>query len=105
MPYLACSAESEEGFCPNVDTSCSAVNTCRTCGGFSDSGGDCVELDYFPNCTVAEYGEIGAGDPTPTDYTTRAQQIKAEIYLRVSLSACISYLLANNPIIAFPHSH
>ena len=31
MPYLACSEESEEGFCPHVDTTCSAVNTCRTC--------------------------------------------------------------------------
>ena len=88
MPYLACSAESEEGFCPNVDTSCSAVNTCRTCGGFSDSDGECVELDYFPNCTVAEYGEIDTGS-YPIDWTDHAQKIKAEIYLRVSLSACI----------------
>lgn len=56
QPYLACSEESQEGFCQSIDTSCSAVNTCRTCSGFSDSGGDCVELDYFPNATVA--GEL-----------------------------------------------
>jgi len=54
QPYLACSAESQEGFCPQIDTTCSAINTCRTCSGFSDSGGECVELDYFPNATVAE---------------------------------------------------
>ena len=31
MPYLACSAESNQGFCPHVDTSCSPRNICRTC--------------------------------------------------------------------------
>jgi len=34
LPYLACSAESTEGFCPHVDTTCSAVNTCKTVGFF-----------------------------------------------------------------------
>lgn len=34
QPYLACSSDSDEGFCPFVrnDTVCSKVNTCRTCG-------------------------------------------------------------------------
>lgn len=81
QPYLACSAESEEGFCQHIDTSCSAVNTCRTCSGFSDSGGECVELDYFPNATVAEYGEI---DVHWTDsWEDVAHKIRAEIYARV----------------------
>jgi hypothetical protein len=34
QPYLACSAESTEGFCKHVDTSCSAINTCKTCDTF-----------------------------------------------------------------------
>jgi hypothetical protein len=34
QPYLACSEESKEGFCPHVDTSCSAANTCKTCDTF-----------------------------------------------------------------------
>lgn len=52
LPYMACSEESQEGFCPHVDTTCSAVNTCRTCNTFSDNGGECVELDYFPNVSL-----------------------------------------------------
>jgi cathepsin X len=61
MPYIACSSESTKGFCHQIYTSCSAINTCRTCGGFSTDGGECVKLDYFPNATVAEYGKIGGG--------------------------------------------
>lgn len=30
LPYMACSAESTEGFCPHVDTTCSALNTCKS---------------------------------------------------------------------------
>ena len=33
---------------PATSPPLSAVNTCRTCSGFSDSGGECVPLDYFP---------------------------------------------------------
>lgn len=31
------------------------INTCRTCSGFSDSGGECVELDYFPVSRQIKY--------------------------------------------------
>jgi hypothetical protein len=41
-----------------------------------------VELDYFPNATVAEYGEI---DVHWTDsWEDVAHKIRAEIYARVS---------------------
>jgi len=91
MPYLACSEESEEGFCPHVDTTCSAVNTCRTCGTFSDMGGKCVELDYFPNATVSEFGEIGDGmSDMFEDQAKRADKIKAEIYARGPVAATIN---------------
>lgn len=92
QPYLACSSESKEGFCPQIDTTCSAVNTCRTCSGFSDSGGECVELDYFPNATVAEYGEVG-GDGIMSifeDQTAKAHKIKAEIYARGPVATTIN---------------
>jgi len=56
MPYFACSAESMEGFCPFVDTTCSPLNTCRTCDTFIEKGGTCREIDIMPNATVAEYG-------------------------------------------------
>ena len=29
MPYIACSSDSTDGFCGEVDTTCSAINTCR----------------------------------------------------------------------------
>ena len=90
QPYLACSDESEEGFCPQIDNSCSMINTCRTCSGFSDSGGHCVELDYFPNATVSEWGEIGDGSYFFTDYEKRTHEIKAEIYARGPVAATIN---------------
>jgi hypothetical protein len=75
MPYIACSSESTDGFCPHVDTTCTAANTCRTC----DGSGTCREIDVFPNATVAEYG-------TYSYYTggfgAVADKIKAEIYAR-----------------------
>ena len=91
QPYLACSSESQEGFCPHIDTSCSAVNTCRTCSGFSDSGGECVELDYFPNATVAEYGEVGDGFIDMfSNQEKKVHQIKAEIYARGPVATTIN---------------
>lgn len=91
QPYLACSEESEEGFCPHIDTTCSAINTCRTCSGFSDKGGECVELDYFPNATIAEYGEIDNGFlGMIDDQATRAHKIKAEIFTRGPVACTIN---------------
>ena len=105
MPYLACSSESTEGFCPYVDTSCSAVNTCRTCNTFSDNGGECVELDYFPNATVAEYGEVGDGFFSMfDDPEQRAHKIKAEIYARVSEGTfCCTHLIESMFYVAMLH--
>jgi len=79
-PYLACSSDSKEGFCENLDTSCSAVNTCKTCNTFSSMGGACTEIDIFPNATVAEYGLI----ENDVDAT------KAEIYTRGPVAATIN---------------
>lgn len=94
QPYIACSSESDEGFCPQVDTTCSAVNTCRTCSGFSDQGGNCVQLDYFPNATVAEYGEVGGegilSDLFGEDYAVKTHKIKAEIFARGPVATTIN---------------
>jgi len=70
--YLSCSADSQEGFCGNVDTTCSKINTCRTCNTFSAFGGKCVEIDEYPNATIAEYGT----------YSLETDKIKAEIFAR-----------------------
>ena len=58
------------------------MNTCRTCSGFSDAGGQCVELDYYPNATVAEYGEVGSDSIFDmfSDPKEKAHKIRAEIY-------------------------
>mmetsp|Transcript_19107 Transcript_19107/g.27485 ORF Transcript_19107/g.27485 Transcript_19107/m.27485 type:complete len:355 (+) Transcript_19107:74-1138(+) len=87
MPYMACSSDSTEGFCEHVDTSCSAVNTCRTCDTFAGMGGKCTEIDYFPNATVAEYGMI----QNDIDATM------AEIYTRGPVAATINA----EPIVAY----
>jgi len=85
-PYVACSEDSTEGFCSHVDTTCTALNTCRTCGTFSDRGGSCAALDYFPNATVAEYGRVPHGD----DQAGTVLNIKAEIYARGPVAATVN---------------
>mmetsp|Transcript_22868 Transcript_22868/g.28054 ORF Transcript_22868/g.28054 Transcript_22868/m.28054 type:complete len:363 (-) Transcript_22868:215-1303(-) len=80
MPYLACSEESTEGFCPHVDTTCKKENICRTCDTFGGMGGKCTEIDYFPNATVAEYGMV----------ENDVEKIAAEIYVRGPVAATIN---------------
>jgi len=57
-PYLACSSDSKEGFCGTLAYGCNALNTARTCGTFTSSGGACVGLSNFPNATLASSGVI-----------------------------------------------
>mmetsp|Transcript_3793 Transcript_3793/g.9694 ORF Transcript_3793/g.9694 Transcript_3793/m.9694 type:complete len:354 (+) Transcript_3793:81-1142(+) len=87
QPYLACSSDSKEGFCDHVDTTCSAINTCRTCSTFTDKGGACKALNYYPNATVAEYGEI-----IEHDNAERVKKIKMEVHARGPVSASINGL-------------
>mmetsp|Transcript_87356 Transcript_87356/g.174781 ORF Transcript_87356/g.174781 Transcript_87356/m.174781 type:complete len:354 (+) Transcript_87356:73-1134(+) len=55
QPYLACSSDSSEGMCPNVDAQCSALNTCRTCSTF---GVECSAISQFPNASISEHGAV-----------------------------------------------
>jgi cathepsin X len=71
MPYIACSSESQEGFCPHVNTECSAFNVARTCSTFTSNGGDCVALDKYPNATISEYGTITGADAMAKEIMTR----------------------------------
>ena len=104
QPYLACSSDSTDGFCGQVDTSCSAVskelgvnlfgyfffaltrvplsshavlkiNTCRTC----DHSGNCYAVEIFPNASIAEYGTYSY---YTGGFSAVADKIKAEIYAR-----------------------
>lgn len=87
MPYMACSEESTDGFCPHVDTTCNANNICRTCDTFAGMGGQCSQIDYFPNATVAEFGLIEYNDD---DTTTIVHRIMTEIYVRGPVAATIN---------------
>lgn len=69
QPYIACSEDSTEGFCPYVDTTCQPMNICRTC----HSNGVCEAVDVFPNASVAEYGIY---------LYPNVATIQAEIFLR-----------------------
>eukprot|EP00934_Nitzschia_sp_Nitz4_P004689 Nitzschia sp. Nitz4//scaffold64_size103689//72392//73557//NITZ4_004443-RA/size103689-snap-gene-0.119-mRNA-1//1//CDS//3329556151//4679//frame0 len=87
QPYMACSNDSKEGFCAHIDTTCSAATTCKTCDTFAGMGGACVEIDYFPNATVAEYGLI---DYDEDDIEGTCHKIMAEIYSRGPVAATIN---------------
>merc|ERR1719335_1120226 len=56
-PYMACSSESKQGFCPYADWTCKAENVARTCSTFPPSG-FCAALDKYPNATISDYGSI-----------------------------------------------
>ena len=62
QPYLACSKDSTEGFCPKVNWDCKPSNVARTCGSFSEEGGPCTGLKYYPNAQVSDYGSISGVD-------------------------------------------
>jgi len=78
QPYLACSPDSKEGFCPHVDSTCKAENVARTCGSFSKEGGPCTGLAIYPNITISDYGSISG-----------AEAMMKEIYSRGPISCGI----------------
>jgi cathepsin X len=94
QPYLACSSESTLGFCPHVDTTCTAQNTCRTCSlklepSLHPFGQVCREIDVFPNATVAEFGTYETPAPTLTPEET-IHRIQAELFARGPVAATIN---------------
>ena len=76
QPYLACSSDSTQGFCPFIDTSCSPLNICRTCA----PNGTCTAVTTFPNATIAEYGT----------YHNDLQATMSEIYARGPVKASVN---------------
>ena len=98
--YLACSSDSEWGFCPHVDTTCTLYNTCRTCAlkivpsvhPFSE---ECCGIDRFPNASIAEYGTIernndDGDDDDPGESAKLVHKIKAEIFARGPVAAVVN---------------
>merc|ERR1712216_871918 len=62
QPYLACSRDSKEGFCPALNLSCTPLNTARICGGFTQESGPCVGLSHYPNISISEHGHVRGRD-------------------------------------------
>merc|ERR1711934_1120472 len=56
-PYMACSSESEEGFCPHAKWECTDDNVARTCSTFPPSG-FCGAVKNYPNATISEWGTV-----------------------------------------------
>lgn len=76
--YIACSSDSQEGFCPWVDTSCSSdMDVCKSCNSFNQG---CNAISDFPYATVAEYGSE----------LDDVNAIKAEIYTRGPIKAAVN---------------
>lgn len=76
-PYMACSSESQDGFCPHADWTCKPENVARTCSTFPPTG-FCSEINEYPKATIAEYGSISG-----------KKAMMAEIYARGPISCGI----------------
>lgn len=79
-PYIACSADSTEGFCPHVDTTCNPMNICKTCTNPAKNG-TCAAIGRFPNATVEEYGSYREG---------QVHEVMAEIFARGPVKAAVN---------------
>lgn len=78
QPYLACSSDSHEGFCKYISSECNIG--CQTCSTFSESGGVCQQLKYFPNASIKSYGIISG-------YTKIQKEIKKNGPVACSINA------------------
>jgi cathepsin X len=95
QPYLACSADSNLGFCPHVNTSCTASNTCKTCTmkiepSLHPFGEVCREIDHFPNATVAEYGVYTLAQNGNHSAATVMALVQAELFARGPVTAAVN---------------
>lgn len=58
-PYMACSTDSKQGFCPMLSWHCTPENVARTCA----EDGKCVGLSRYPNVTLRDWGVIDSIEP------------------------------------------
>jgi cathepsin X len=81
LPYIACSSNSMNGFCPHVDTTCSAP--CRSCTRNPDQENAtfCAPIYRYPNATIAEYGSY--------DFEN-VHHIMAEVFARGPVKASVN---------------
>ncbi|CAJ1906419.1 unnamed protein product [Cylindrotheca closterium] len=80
LPYIACSSDSTNGFCPKADTTCTPMNICRTCTN-PTKGGSCAAISEIPNASIAEYGNYNEKE---------VFAIMAEVYLRGPVKASVN---------------
>lgn len=100
LPYMACSSDVVGGWCTHVNTSCTALNICRTCINpnhtATEGGGRCSPILVFPNATVAEYGIYKKVDHKTISTKTHIHTIMAEIYARGPVSAAVAGQFLHN---------
>lgn len=118
LNYIACSSESQEGFCPHVRslTTCEDWNICRTCDGFTTPENDAHSSSLRNNdiskeeqpttatktdqygCRAIPYGSIP--NATILEYGSiepnNIHAIKAEIYARGPIKTSINALYLLN---------
>ncbi len=59
MVYQACSNDSLEDECSNKQNfECTPINICKTCDTFSNRGGTCNPIQYYPNATISGFGAV-----------------------------------------------
>jgi cathepsin X len=69
-PYMACSADIEYSFCPNLNWQCVPENIARTCSTYPYNGGKCVGLSHYPNATITDYGSISGKEAMMNEIIT-----------------------------------
>jgi len=86
-PYMACSFNSHEGFCPHVNWTCTPENVARTCPGFAKH---CSALSRHPNITVSDFGQIFYADyPSWPDKTDIQADMMKEIHARGPIACSV----------------
>jgi cathepsin X len=91
--YVACSYDSNEGFCQASDFACNALNIARSCSTFTSSGGSCVGLSHYPNATVTDFGAVSGADNMAAEILERGPiscGIDASYILNYTVLICIS---------------
>uniref|UniRef100_A0A6S8WRC0 Peptidase C1A papain C-terminal domain-containing protein n=1 Tax=Chaetoceros debilis TaxID=122233 RepID=A0A6S8WRC0_9STRA len=103
--YVACSDESNEGFCPFADTSCSSENICKTCSRNRDGTGHCQAITSFPNATISEYGQY---EHESVDVIMAEIMVRGPVKASINGTAIVNYkggIISNKKYENMGHSH
>jgi cathepsin X len=69
-PYMACSEESNMGFCKAGNWKCTPENIAVTCSTFPPEG-TCQGLSHYPNVTISDFGNVQGADAMAKEIYSR----------------------------------